>query len=208
MAGLHNPASVRCPHLPSGAVWPHSQLQRNTHSVSLTRFKGKLLWPGKWFSWVAVTIHETTSSLLFSSYKKVFVWNFSPFKTNFTGASHHDQISIFDNYCWHKWYFWPDRFAFILLCTIFAHNNTDSQYQFLILDILCSFWITQYCCLAASDFSCLCNLCMYVGDFLCFPLLSFCLYSWCYSLRLICTSLCVQWIVKFSILNIFLSAVD
>lgn len=88
-----------------------------------------------------------------SVHTKKFVWNFSPFKTNFTGASHHDQISIFDNYCWHKWHFWPDRFAFILLCTIFAHNNTDSQYQFLILDILCSFWITQYCSILL--FSCI-----------------------------------------------------
>lgn len=29
-----------------------------------------------------------------SVHTKKFVWNFSPFKTNFTGASHHDQISI------------------------------------------------------------------------------------------------------------------
>lgn len=35
VAGLHRPATVRCPHLPSGAVRPHSQLQGNAYRVSL-----------------------------------------------------------------------------------------------------------------------------------------------------------------------------
>lgn len=99
-------------------------------------------------------------------------------------------------------------FCYVLSLHIITQTLSISSWYWISCVLFGSLNIVQYCCLAASDFSCLCNLCMYVDDFLCFPLPSFCLYSWCYSLRLICTSLCVEWIVKFSILNIFLSAVD
>lgn len=46
VAGLHRPATVRCPHLPSGAVRPHSQLQGNAYRVSLIMSSWSL--QGKW----------------------------------------------------------------------------------------------------------------------------------------------------------------
>lgn len=173
VAGLHNPASVRCPHLPSGAVWPHSQLQRNTHSVSLTRFKGKLLWPGKWFSWVAVTIHETTSSLLFSSYKKSLFEISALLKL--ISREHHirirsvflittvDTMDIFG-------LTGLRLFCYVLSLHIITQTLSISSWYWISCVLFGSLNIVQYWCLAASDFSCLCNLSMYVCWW--FPLLS------------------------------------